>query len=567
MNQKKLFLAMALPTLAISLLSGCNNQKIGSSKPSVAPSFVPAEDDEDEPLEIGDTVKEWTHIADFEEIPLGIPSSANAGTGSGSIEQGLGHNDSYSLKYEVKVGNNEQGYISSDALQNPYFIEDDAKNGDIISLYFYVPANSNVASLQLQVVPSSGNNAISSDAILITEENEEEWIRAVISFDTLETLGSIRVIYKAVDSSKEVTFYVDDISIVLGEETVKTEYESNEESLWQAYEDFDIKVGTCMSASTMRNTTMRKIARENFNSITAENEGKPEQVLDQAACQALADKSEVAITMKPFEKIYNFAEANHIGVRHHTFVWYSQTPSWFFTTDYAGGQQASRELMLKRMDNFMKATIEGFNERWPGLVYAIDVVNEAVGNGGAGYNKNNKWFDTVGDDFVYQAFKCAAKYKDEDQDLYYNDYDYDYNTSNCSFALDGFLKDAIDEGLVDGVGIQGHIDSDQSMDVLITDAKMIKEKGLKCQITELDITVGGSDQAAWNKQKEAYKRLLSKVLKANADEETEVNAVIVWGITDNTSWKSYQNPLLFNSNYGKKPCYYGFLEAAQEFED
>ena len=504
MKSNKLFLTAILSTLAVSLLVGCNNKSSSPTTPSKSSTPIPLTY-EDIPLEIGDTVKEWTDISRFNEVPLAIPGSS-AGSGEGVIVNDFGNKDSYSLKYVVKTGNNQQGYISSDALEEPFFTEDDAKNGDIISLYLYVPANSNVSSLQLLVMPSSGNNAISGDAIQINEENEEKWIRTLISFDTLETLGSIRVIFKAVDNSKDVTFFVDDINIELGEETVKTDYEYNDESLYKAYEPYNIKFGTCMAANGLRNTTMRKIAKDNFNSVTAENEAKPEQVLDQNACKALSDKSQVAITMKPFEKLYNFAEASHIGVRHHTFVWYSQTPNWFFTEDYNGGKQASRELMLQRMDNFMKEMIGGLNDRWPGLVYAIDVVNEAVGNGGAGFNKGNKWFDTIGADFVYQAFKCAHKYKDEDQDLYYNDYDYDYNVSNCRKALsDDICGQAIREGLVDGIGIQGHVDSDQSMDVLIDDAKLIKEAGLKCQITELDITVSGSNDAAWEKQKAAYK--------------------------------------------------------------
>ena len=530
-----------------------------NSEPSSEQSQEPHEY---HPTEIGDTVKDWWSKDQFASSPFGLPTGTANGSGDVSIAEDFGLFDECSLLFDVKTGNNNKGYVGTDLIEEPYFDLFDAKNGDIISLSFYVPSGCNVASLQLVVYPSSMNNPIEGDVINITDENEEEWLYTEVSFDTLESLGAIRIVYSAVESTENLSFYADDITIVLGEETVKTGYEFNDESLWQTYEDY-FKVGTCLSSSSLKNSEQRRITKDNFNSVTAENEAKPEQVLDQKACQALADKSEVAITMKPFEKIYDFAAANGIGVRHHTFVWYSQTPSWFFTVDYAGGQQASRELMLKRMDNFMKVTIEGINERWPGLVYAIDVVNEAVGNGGAGYNKNNKWFDTIGDDFVYQAFKCAAKYKDEGQDLYYNDYDYDYNTSNCEFALDGFLQDAIDEGLVDGVGIQGHIDSDQTMDVIINDAKMIKEKGLKCQITELDITVGGSD---WNKQKNAYTRLITKILKANAAEETEINAIILWGTTDNVSWKSYQNPLLFTSNYEKKPCYYGFLEAIDEIE-
>ena len=320
-----------------------------------------------------------------------------------------------------------------------------------------------------------------------------------------------------------------------------------------------------MSKNQLNNTKMRQVAKENFNSITAENEGKPEQILDQAACQKLSDKTEVVITTAPFEKLYDWCEAHHIAVRHHTLVWYSQTPAWFFTEDYSGGAQVSRATMLKRMENFIKTTIETLNDRWPGLVYAIDVCNEAIENGGAGYNKNNKWFDTIGEDFVYQAFKFAAQYKAEDQDLYYNDYACDYSTEKCEFALNGFLKDAIEEHLVDGFGLQGHIDCDNTRQT-IANAKLIKEKGLKCQITELDITTNGSDEASFNKQKTAYKTLAKGILEGNKNEEMDVNAFIVWGITDDTSWKRNQNPLLFTSSYAKKPAYYGMLEAVEEFE-
>lgn len=563
MKINKLFLCAILSTLGISLLTGCNNNNNNS---------IPNDNYDDnkiiKPILIGDTVKEWTCRIDSEELPIDVPSSANNGTGEGQIIDNFGRNDDCSLQFNVKVGNNNKGYLGSDALKNPFFLENDAKNGDIISFYYYVEANSNVESLQLQVLPSSMNgNGILGDVINIDETKQDKWIRTLVSFDTLETLGAIRINYTAIDAEKEVSFYIDDINIELGVETVKTDYEYNEESLYQTYEDY-FKVGTCMSINQVRNTECRKIVKDNFNSITAENEGKPEQILDQAACQELAkagDKSGVAIKVTPFEKIYDFAEANHIGVRHHTFVWYSQTPAWFFNEGYENnGNKVSKETMLKRMENFIKETIYTINDRWPGLVYAIDVANEAIDNGLR--KNNNNWYTVVGDDFVYYAFLYADKYKDDDQDLYYNDYSYDYNVSNCEFALNTVLKQAIEEDLVDGVGIQGHTDSDQNMETIINDAKLIHQKGLKCQITELDITVGGTDEAAFKKQANAYSLLIKKMLENNANGETDINALIVWGITDNSSWKSYQNPLLFTSNYGKKPCYYAFLQALDEVE-
>lgn len=549
-NNKSLLVAI-LSLLSVSSLVACAGGNNSEEEPFEEPVY-----------EIGDTVIEWSKQADYSVAPLGIPEGVE---GNAKIVKNLGNEDKQSLLYELNPGSTGSGYISSDLLKDLYFNDDHAKNGDNISLYVYLPNDSNIDALQLQLIHGN-NDAIPGNEVKASEDNTEKWIRSVAVFDTLDTLSAIRLNYKAVDASKPVKFYVDDIKIVYGEETVANDYESKGESLKALYEEY-FKIGGCMSASMLRNTKMRQIAKENFNSLTAENEAKPEQVLDQTAMQKLEDKTKVIIKTAPFEKLYDWCEAHHIAVRHHTLVWYSQTPAWFFTKDYtSNGEQVDRETMLKRMDNFIRVSLNTLNERWPGLVYAIDVANEAIENGGAGYNKNNKWYDTIGEDFVYHAFKYAADYKDEDQDLYYNDYACDYNTSNLEFALNGFLKKAIEEGYVDGFGLQGHIDCDNTRQT-IANAKLIKEKGLKCQVTELDITTNGSDEASFAKQKSAYKTLASAILEGNEKEEMDVNAFIVWGITDDTSWKRNQNPLLFSSNYGKKPAYYGLLEAVNEFKN
>ena len=554
MNNKKRFLCSVVSLLSLSFLVACNSNKSTTSE-------------EPKPLEIGDTVKEWRTNYDLDSLPLGLADTNS----KGEIVKDFGNYDNSSLKYEVKKSSNM--YLGSDLLEEPYFVEDDAKNGDIISLYVYVPLDGNVSSLQLEVFPSSMNNSIKSDLLEIDSSLEQSWNRLMISFDTLETLGAIRLNYQIADGADSATFFVDNINITLGEETVKTGYEYNEESLYKAYEPY-LKVGTCMSGRMLANTELRKITQHNFNSITAENEGKPEQILDQTACQELAktDETQVAIKTAPFEKIYNYAEAHHIGVRHHTFVWFDQTPQWFFKKNYdSNGAVVSKSVMVARMENFIKTALETINSRWPGLVYAIDVSNEGVQNGGIRKKDNNNmnpnyWYETIGDDFVYYAFKFARQYAEEGQELYYNDYAFDYDTNNCKFALETLLKDAIAEELIDGVGIQGHLDTNNfSLDAVIKDAEMIKEKGLKCQITELDITVNSDSQSDLNNQKNAFKRLGTRVLESNASGKTEINAIVFWGIRDDMSWKRNQHPLLFNENYAKKPAYYGFLEAVEEY--
>lgn len=553
MNRKNHFLYAVTSLMVASLTVACNTNKPNSSE-------------EPKPLEIGDTVKEWRSSNDLDALPLDVADKNS----KGEIVKDFGNYDKSSLKFEVKDAANM--YLGSDLVDTPYFTEDDAKNGDIISLYVYAPSDGNISSFQLEVFPISMNNSIKSDLLTITSDIEDTWRELTVSFDTLETLGAIRLNYRIADSLNPASFYVDNINITLGEETVKTAYEFNDESLYKAYEPY-FKVGGCLSTRMFRNTEIRKMVKDNFNSITAENEGKPEQILDQDACKELAktDETQVAIKTAPFEKIYDWCAKNNIGVRHHTFVWFDQTPQWFFKKGYdANGAVVSKSTMLARMENFIKTTIETINERWPGLVYAIDVSNEAVQNGAVRKTNNygsspNYWYETIGEDFVYYAFKYARQYAEVDQELYYNDYAYDYETSNCKFALETLLKDAIAEELIDGVGIQGHLDmNNYSLDSVIKDAEMIKEKGLKCQITELDITVNGNSESVFNNQKNAYKQLATRVLEGNASGKTEVNAIVFWGVTDNMSWRGSQYPLIFNENYSKKPAYYGFLEAVQE---
>ena len=548
MKNNKHLLCVVLPLLTASLLISCNQNKVPESS-------------EQKPLEIGDTVREWTSRKDLDALPMDVKAATD---GVLAIADDFGNEDTCSLKFEG--ASTSETYIGSDIPKTPYFIEDDAKNGDIISMYVYVPTGSDISSVQLQIYPISGNNPVKGLKINIDNDHTDKWFRLMQTYDSLETLGSIRLYYQTGSASKS-TLYIDDINITYGAETVETDYEAKDESLYKTYEDY-FKVGACMSAQMLQNTTLRKIAKDNFNSLTAENEAKPERVLDQTACQELAktDEGKVAITVKPFEKLYDFCEANHIGVRHHTFVWYSQVPAWFFKQGYKdNGNNVSKEVMLRRMENFIRVMLQTVNDRWPGLVYAIDVANEAVDNHTI-RNSNNNWYTVVGEDFVYYAFKYARMYAAPDQKLYYNDYSFDYDTQNCSYALNTLLKRAISENLIDGVGIQGHTDSNQDMTTIINDAKMIKEKGLECQITELDITVNGTSASEYSKQKDAYKNIITKVLKNNADGSTNITAVVVWGINDNASWKRNQYPLLFTDTYAKKPAYYGFLEAIDSVE-
>lgn len=511
---------------------------------------------------VGDVIKKWSSNSDYGIFPLDTPNDYEHGRGNRELFTLLGRDDRCCLSFDLFSGHDKTGYITSNLRNNPFLSKNDIKNGYIISLYVYVVEGGNVDSFQLQALSTNYADEIYGQTVEIGKDGENTWKRITVSYDSVDDFKALKLIYNVSDPTKSAGFLVDDVEITIGTPTVTMRREPKKESLYKLYED-DFKIGTCLSSYAISNNNLKNLTLDHFNSVTAENEGKPEHMLDQSKCQQLAksNPSAVAVKTSSLDSIYNFAESNHIMVRHHTFVWHNQTPSWFFTEDYtSNGKLASKELMLRRLDNFMRESLNAINDKWPGLVYAVDVANEAIDYGTVRKN-NNKWYDTLGSEYVYYAMKSAHKYKKPYQDLYYNDYSYDFVSNNCSYALNTLLKKAIDEKLVDGLGIQGHLISSANMDTIIKDAKMIYSKGLKCQITELDIGISDTTKESYEKQQSAYGTLVTKILQAHKNGEAKINAIVLWGVSDNYSWRPDEYPLLFDTKFQKKPAYDAFYNA------
>lgn len=166
-----------------------------------------------------------------------------------------------------------------------------------------------------------------------------------------------------------------------------------------------------------------------------------------------------ALRFDRFKSELDFARDNGMTVRGHTLVWHSQTPNWIFYKDYkVGGELADRELMLKRMENYIKSVMEWTNENYPGLISAWDVVNEAAADDGG--MRESLWYETIGDDYIAKAFEFARKYAPEGTKLFYNDYN-SYMAGKQKDIL-AFLKPIAEAGNIDGMGMQTHINTGTS---------------------------------------------------------------------------------------------------------
>lgn len=330
----------------------------------------------------------------------------------------------------------------------------------------------------------------------------------------------------------------------------------------------DFSVGVAINPYQLSDKELSKVVTENFNSVTLENSMKPESILDQFGSESSKDGTP-EINEDVLDEVLTLAKENGLKVRGHCLVWHSQTPEWFFCKKYdAGNDKVDKATMKKRMESYIRKVLTYCQEKYPGVVYAWDVVNEAVDDGG-GYRTESNWYEVYGDEsYIEDAFTFARKYADKDVKLFLNDYNtYIFSKTNTMVEV---LKKLSAKGLVDGVGCQSH------WDMSFPDAGMLEDEidafsqieGLEIQYTEIDMHNTDNSEQGFKAQADRYKEFFDVIVKADREGKMDVTNVTFWGLNDEVTWlTSFKGetsyPLLFNEKNEKKPCYDSLMEVAQ----
>ena len=339
--------------------------------------------------------------------------------------------------------------------------------------------------------------------------------------------------------------------------------------LKDVYADY-FTVGGVLGSNGISNPSISGIITTHFNSVTMENEMKPNSLLDYMTSISDPKYNESpAINYNNLNTSLKFAKDNGLKMRGHTLVWHSQTPRWFFTEGYSMDADApfvTKEVMLKRMENYIKQVLEYCQTNYPGVIYAWDVVNEAIevnqGHPEHYRVEGSYWYTVVGEEFVEKAFEYARKYADPDVKLFYND----YGTENSlkASAIKKMVDKIKEQGNIDGIGLQTHIGFDSpSLSDIDSTARSLAELDLELQVTELDMDMSTNTEEDLAKQATRYKRLFI-YFKKWVDDGIKLTNVTFWGTTDDRSWLNKANapsyPLLFDKNFEKKPAYYGVIQ-------
>ena len=337
-------------------------------------------------------------------------------------------------------------------------------------------------------------------------------------------------------------------------------------SLKDFYQD-DFRIGAAVAPHWMFHPECDGALRKHFSSLSAENCMKPCELLDRAATLASGSETRAVFNFAPAVPVMEYAKKNGMAVRFHVLVWHNQTPRWFFTQGWSDAPDApltDRETMLARMENSIRDEMNYVNQTWPGLVYAWDVVNEAIEPDHEAPNMfrtKSWWYQLLGEDFVAAAFREARKHQAQGQKLYYNDFN--VAMPNKVDWVYNLVKRLHDEGTIDGVGFQTHIGLDYP-DFADYEAAVRRYAalGLTIQSTEMDIRVPGADPASQMKLAVRYRDYFAMMRRLRR-EGCDIDSITLWGLADDTSWLMGWNgptyPLFFDGLLRPKAALFGAL--------
>lgn len=334
----------------------------------------------------------------------------------------------------------------------------------------------------------------------------------------------------------------------------------------------DFLVGTAIDVWDINNPdpVLHELIRNEFSAVVPINSMKAEHT----------EPHEGVFTFAKGDAVADYAARNGMVLTGHCLVWHSQCPSWMFGAD-ADGRPVDRELLINRMRNH----IYGVAGHFRGRVRGWDVVNEAIENDGSW--RQSKYYQVLGDEFVYLAFQFAHE-ADPDAELYYNDYGME--SPQKREAVVRMVRELKARGLrIDAIGMQSHLSLWTNLDEYEKSIEAFAAEGVKVMATELDVSVlpwpdempnadintrfeyqerfnpyrDGLPAEVEAQQAEFYSRLF-EIYRRHSQYITRVT---FWGVHDGTSWLNNfpirgrtNYPLLFDRQLKRKPFVDSMLE-------
>ena len=441
----------------------------------------------------------------------------------------------------------------------------------------------------------------------VEEAPSGEWVKIEGEIEVASSFSEY-LIYFEMPKDNTADFYLDSVEITQISKGKDVVDPNTLDSIKDTYKDIFQYMGTCANyygygAKKDQLTTPKLVnfIKRQFNSITLENEMKPDTVLGNSYSKKLisveearklgysipdnyADDEVPQLSLDAVDKTLEFCAKNNIKMRAHTLMWHQQTPNWFFAEDYSGKTPATPEVMDARLEFFVRTVMRHVMDKEKDLtgkagsiVYAWDVTNEYIHR--TNEPTDPSWMDVYGNmglqpSYVKKAFTIAYEELENrglqnDVTLFYNDYD-EYDCADDIVSLVNFINS--DKKVCGGIGMQSHLTGPENptIDLYAETLDKFLATGLEVQVTELDAEVKGAenDEEGLAEQAAYMKAIMETIVKKQLNRDKNANpkgitGVTVWGLYDSCSWRN-NIPLLFGSGINDpKPSFYAFIEAAK----
>lgn len=368
------------------------------------------------------------------------------------------------------------------------------------------------------------------------------------------------------------------------------------------------------TASQLFDTQTTEFIKENYNSLTAENQMKSSYILGNSANlisvseaksqgyyipDGYTENNVPVLNYTNIDSLMKFASENGLRIRYHGLLWHEQASNWFFRNNYSDNAGfVTPEIMDKRIEYFIKNVMNHvYNSEYKDVVYCWDVVNEyfhmteCISRIGDDKNDDVKCFYEVYGDSIFENpsdpatspvktnpayVKKAFRYAydvlksfglENTVELVYNDYDTDFpEVRECMLKVGEYInsKDDINPDgakMLTTFGMQGH----DKMGVHTIEGhkatiEAVKAAGYNLQYTEVDLA---RKSHTADEQLKYWNDWISLVVD-ECKQGAQFTCFSWWGLSDSNSWLgSSESPLLCGSSISdKKPAYYTVISAA-----
>ena len=318
------------------------------------------------------------------------------------------------------------------------------------------------------------------------------------------------------------------------------------QGLKDAYKDYFL-IGVAVNQRNVTNAQQQALVRQEFNSMTAENDMKPEPT----------EPREGQFQWDGADRIANFARQSGIRMRGHCLMWHNQVGRWMLEDN------PTKEVFYARMKRHIQAVVS----RYKDIVYCWDVVNEAITDDPNAKDpyRQSPMYKLCGDEFIVKAFQYARE-ADPKALLFYNDYN-ECDPVKSQRIFDMVKKLKAQGAPIDGIGMQGHYNiygpTEQDVDKAL---QLYRQIVKHIHVTELDIRVneemGGQLQfsrdgaTVTDSVKQHLADQYARVFRAFRKHKDVIDCVTFWNLGDRDSWVGVNNyPLPFDVDYKPKMAY------------